>query len=88
MLKGGIPSLNNITSARIWPITVNDNHATNILKYVGFDEINLGKFSASSLTGLIAFELETSHPDVAARFVLNLPLHNIPEERTASIIQT
>jgi hypothetical protein len=50
--------------------------------------IMLGEFSASSVTGLIAFELRTNHPDVTARFVLNLPVTGIPEERNSAILQT
>jgi hypothetical protein len=36
--------------------------------------IGLGEFSASSVTWLIAFELKANHPDVSARFVLNVPV--------------
>jgi len=50
--------------------------------------IKLGEFSASSVTGLIAFELKTSHPEVSVRFVLNLPVAGIPDERNSAILQT
>jgi len=50
--------------------------------------IELGEFSASSITGLIAFELKTRLPDVSARFVLNLPIAGIPDERNSSILRT
>ena len=50
--------------------------------------IGLGEFSASSVTGLIAFELKTNHPDVMARFVLNIPVTGVPEERNSAILQT
>jgi hypothetical protein len=40
------------------------------------------------VTGLIAFELKTNHPDVSARFVLNLPITGVPEERNSAILQT
>lgn len=50
--------------------------------------ICLGEFSASSVTGLIAFELKTNHPDVSAQFVLNIPVTGLPEERNSAILQT
>ena len=50
--------------------------------------IGLGEFSASSVTGLIAFELKTNHPKVSARFVLNVPVAGVPEGRNSAILQT
>ena len=52
------------------------------------DGIRLGEFSASSLTGLLAFAVHTNHPDVTARFVLNLPVTGMPAERNSAILQT
>ena len=46
----------------------------NILDSDAHGGTRLGEFSASSVTGLIAFELKTNHPDVSARFVLNVPV--------------
>ena len=43
---------------------------------------------AAYVTGLIAFDLKTNHPDVSARFVLNLPITGIPGERDSAILQT
>lgn len=86
-LTGQMPSLDGIVSATAWPITVKSDFAVNISKdYV--DEIKIGEFSASSVTGLIAFELKTNHPDVSTRFVLNLPVAGIPDERNSAIMQT
>jgi hypothetical protein len=88
VLNGEIPSLDGITSASAWPITVTREAAVNILDSDTHGGIWLGEFSASSVTGLIAFELKTNHPDVTARFVLNLPVTGIPEERNSAILQT
>jgi hypothetical protein len=87
-LKGKIPPLEGIASAAAWPITVDSSYAADILKAGSRGKIFLGEFSASSVTGLIAFELKTGHPDVTARFVLNLPVIGLPEERDAAIMQT
>jgi hypothetical protein len=93
-LIGPVPVLPGIVHASAWPITLDDSHAVAIKENVtkhgdaspqGYD---LGSFSAASLTGLIAFALHTDHPDVFARFVLNLPVSGLPDERDASILRT
>lgn len=88
MLQGEIPSLEGIVKATAWPITVTRDFAMDILNSDAHNGINLGEFSASSVTGLIAFELKTEHPDVSVRFVLNIPIIGIPEERNSAILQT
>ncbi len=87
ILAGAIPPLEGIVSAVAWPITL--KYGFNV-KVMGENSsrIVLGEFSASSITSLIAFELKTEHPDVSARFVLNLPIDEIPEERNSAILQT
>jgi len=88
VLTGEIPSLDGIVSAIAWPITVTRDFAVDILNGDANGGIGLGEFSASSVTGLIAFELKTNHPDVSARFVLNIPVTGVPEERNSAILQT
>jgi hypothetical protein len=88
VLTGEIPPLEGIVRASAWPITVMRDFAVNILDSDGDGGIMLGEFSASSVTGLIAFELGTNYPDVTVRFVLNLPVTGIPEERNSAILQT
>ncbi len=89
VLIGEIPSLNGIVSAYTWPITVpQKNHAVNILDNNTHDKIRLGEVSTSSVTGLMAFELKTKHPDVTIRFVLNIPIEGVPKERNSAILQT
>jgi hypothetical protein len=88
VLIGEIPSLKGIVSACAWPITVIRDFAVDILDNDDHSMISLGEFSASSVTGLIAFELKSNHPDVTARFVLNFPVTGIPDERNSAILQT
>ena len=88
VLTGEIPSLDGIVTASAWPITVTRDFAVNILEGDAHSGIRLGEFSVSSVTGLIAFELKTNHPDVTARFVLNLSVTGVPEERNSAILQT
>lgn len=88
VLTGKIPSLKGIVNASAWPITVMQDFAVDILGRSDHGIISLGEFSASSVTGLIAFELKSNHPEVWARFVLNLPITGIPDERNSAILQT
>ncbi|MDQ7831386.1 MAG: phospholipase D family protein [Desulfovibrionaceae bacterium] len=88
VLAGEIPRLEGIVAASAWPITVTTAFAVDIMEGGIHGLVRLGELSASSVTGLIAFELKTNHPDVTARFVLNLPLKGIPEERNSAILQT
>ncbi len=89
VLTGKIPSLDGIIYASAWPITVTqDCYSGNIVDNDSHDRIKLRECSASSVTGFIAFELKTHHPDVTARFVLNLPISGVPEERDSAILQT
>lgn len=86
-LVGDIPHLPGIASVVAWPITLAQDYGVTIAPNVA-PKVLLGEFSVPSLTGLIAFELKTQHPDVSARFVFNLPTEGIPEERISAIIQT
>ena len=88
LLIGKFPILVGIVGVSAWPITVARESSVNIEDSDSLAQIKLGEFSASSVTGLIAFELRTDHPDVKARFVLNIPVSGIPEERDSAILQT
>jgi hypothetical protein len=84
-LIGKIPHLEGIVSAVAWPISLqSDNRAKSILSK---NQI-AWECDVAYITGLIAFELKTDHPDVAARFVLNIPVTGVPEERNSAILQT
>lgn len=86
-LVGVVPELKGIAKAASWPITVKNNYAVDI-RFGQGDRLDLGPFSAASVTALIAFELKTFHPGVGSRFVLNLPIEGIPEDRRAAIMQS
>lgn len=87
-LCGKIPPLPGIEDARVWPITVAPTFACALPAEGTTQGLLLGEFSAFALTGLIAFELHTRHPNVNAQFVLNLPVENMPDDRNAMILQT
>lgn len=85
VLTGEIPSLEGIVSASAWPITLLSKDRA---KSIFSTDPVVWECDAAYITGLIAFELKTNHPDVTARFVLNLPVAGIPEGRNAAILQT
>jgi hypothetical protein len=86
-LDGRIPFLEGIVRVKVWPITVMDDYAVEISSN-DTEHVRLGEFSSSSVTGLLAFELKTGHPDVSTRFVLNLPVDGLPGDRNSAILQT
>ena len=87
-LVGSIPSLDGIQTATAWPITVKEGSGTSVLGN-NSGKINLGEFSTSSVTGLVAFELRSRHrPDFSVSFVMNLSVEGMPAERNSAILET
>ena len=66
LLTGLFPKFDGITGVSAWPITVARESSVKIEGNDSYARIKLGEFSASSVTGFIAFELRTGHPDVTA----------------------
>ncbi|MBL1217365.1 MAG: hypothetical protein D8M59_07700 [Planctomycetes bacterium] len=87
VLSGIIPKLDGIISTRAWPITVSADHAV-VLQEAALNSVLSEGVASASVTGLIAFELRTTHPEVGCRFVLNLPIEGVPANREAAILQT
>ncbi|EKM5065993.1 phospholipase D family protein [Cronobacter turicensis] len=87
-LKGRLPALEDIASVRVWPVTILPEHAVFLPTEGAEGSFPLGCFSLKSITGLVAFELNTVQPALRVRFVLNLPVSGIPGERNAAILQT
>lgn len=87
LLRGRIPELGGIRSCKAWPITLTADHAV-VVSHGEGDRVLSEGISSASVTGLIAFEILTRHPDVACRFVLNLPVEGVPEDRDAAVLQT
>ncbi|EOC1281799.1 phospholipase D family protein [Cronobacter turicensis] len=87
-LKGRLPVLEDIASVRVWPVTILPEHAAFLPTEGAEGSFPLGYFSLKSITGLVAFELNTVQPALRVRFVLNLPVSGIPGERNAAILQT
>jgi hypothetical protein len=88
LLQGEIPRLPATVHASAWPITVQPDNAASLTDGIAPEGVVLGEFSPALVTGLIAFELRTQYADVTAKFVLNLPLKDAPDDRFSAILQT
>ncbi|MBW1953493.1 MAG: phospholipase D family protein [Deltaproteobacteria bacterium] len=85
------PPLEGIARVRAWPLSVTLDQAADLGDFFlkgGEKEIKLGAFSPQALTGLTAFELTSTIPDIRLRFALNLPVEGLPGERDAAIFRT
>ncbi|MBN2056916.1 phospholipase D family protein [bacterium] len=87
-LTGTLTDLVGMTWARTWPITLAGSHAVDLLPLLREDRIAMGVFAPSSITGLLAFELRAGIHDTTLRFVLNLPVDGLPEDRNMAVFQT
>jgi len=80
-------TLPGISSVKAWPITVSGDRAEDISVLTRANHAVLGNFAAESVTGLIAFVLETNMKNISARMVLNLPVEGLPENRDEAIFK-
>ena len=87
-LVGTVPDSVGVSSAHIWPITVPDSHAVDLSILPASARLTLGHFATASITGLVAIELCAESHDLRIRFVLNLPVEGLPEERDSAVLQT
>ena len=88
ILTGKVKLPDGLMSIKAWPVTVSSDRAMDVLPLFTKSEVRLGSFATASLTGLLAFDLRTDHKKVFGRFVLNLPVTGMPEERDAAILKT
>ena len=93
-LIGALPFFSGLAGAYAWPVTVNENDGVSLLDAKGSAaeknsvKLRLGSFAAASITGLIAFHLKSKYSEVSARFVLNIPVDNLPVERDSAVLHT
>lgn len=71
---------------RVWPITVDQQKAYLFNGLNEGEKFILPEVDVASITGFIAFELKLQ--DICERFVLNLPITGVPEERESAILKT
>ncbi len=80
-------SLKGISELRIWPVTVSYDRARVIAQFRKGIPSALGRFGMEALTCLMAFELTEEIENKKLRFVLNLPVNGIPEDRDSAIFR-
>ena len=76
----------DLDAAIAWPITLREHTAVDASGLGPGSPLRFPDMSATSVTGLIAFDLNLQ--DCSRRFVLNLPLTNPPADREGAIIRT
>ena len=87
-LEGALPNFEGIQEIRTWPITIPEDRSLDLSLVEENQGVDFGPITLSAITGLIAFELKTNHPNVATKLVLNLPIEGLPEGREAEIYRT
>ena len=92
-LLGDISSIQSLSEVRVWPITVNVEHSVSLITSDrmykdGKPGVVLGNFSLASITGLLAFSFKTTHEEVFASFVLNMPVEGMPAERDSAVLNS
>lgn len=76
-----------IHSMQAWPISLAQERSVDAMAVSDRIPVLLGQLAASSVTGLIAFEIEAQIKPERVRFVLNLPIEGIPSTRDDAILQ-
>jgi len=85
---GGPVPLEGIESLKAWPVSLNGDLATDVMQVSLGQEAALPDCSLAAVTGFVAFEITSPPAPNPCRFVLNLPVDGLPEERLSAIVQT
>ena len=87
LCSDGPVDLAGAATIECWPVTLAADHAVDAMGLAEASNIEMPVESTALLTGLLAFEL--THPDAphAVRFVLNLDVEDMPEDRHAHVVQ-
>jgi hypothetical protein len=89
VLKPGGPiALDGIDTLKAWPVSLKADLAADVKQIRLGQEVAVSDCSLSAVTGFVAFELTSSPALDACRFVLNLPVDGLPEERLAAVVRT
>jgi len=89
MLKPGGPVLLvGIESLRAWPVSLRPEFATDVMQIRLGEEAVLPECSLAAVTAFVAFEMTSPPAPDSCRFVLNLPVDGMPEERRAAMVRT
>ena len=88
MLKPGGPVLlEGIESLRAWPVSLRPEFATDVMQIRLGEVAVLPECSLAAVTAFVAFEMTSPPAPDSCRFVLNLPVDGMPEERRAAMVR-
>lgn len=80
-------SLPGVAGIKAWPITVSDDRGSDVLHLTRSGIAEMGNYATVSVTGLIAFKLESEIRNLTMRMVLNLPVVGLPVNRDDAIFK-
>jgi hypothetical protein len=80
--------MTSVRTVRTWPLSIRPEQSVDASALAPEHPVELGRFGAASLTGLVAFELTEASCDLGVRFALNLPVEGLPEERDTALLRT
>ena len=83
----GAVDLEGVDELRVWPVTLSDDRAQDGMQLAQGLPVRLGIEAAALVTGLVAFELKENTTGHRERFVRNLPVQGLPEDRDGAIIE-
>lgn len=84
-----LPELPSSLELVVWPVTQKVEKSRSLHSEHGVKELQFENLSALSLTSFLAFELRAEKKDIKAkvRFVLNLPVKGMPENRGREVLK-
>ena len=85
---GGPVLLEGIESLRAWPVSLRPEFAADVMQIRLGEEAVLPECSLAAVTAFVAFEMTSPPAPDSCRFVLNLPVDGMPEERRAAMVRT
>ncbi|MDR2368569.1 MAG: phospholipase D family protein [Deltaproteobacteria bacterium] len=77
----------DIAGLRVWPITVPEENAVDILGGENEGVFGMGDFTAFALTNLVAFRLIPKETELSLSFVLGLQAKGFPKKREHEILK-
>jgi hypothetical protein len=84
---GGPVFFEGIESLRAWPVSLKPEFSTDVMQIRHGEDATLTDCSLAAVTAFIAFEMTSPPAPDSCRFVLNLPVDGMPEDRRAAVVR-
>jgi hypothetical protein len=79
--------MTGVDGCRLWPVTLSDERAQDAMAFAQGEAVRVGIEASALVTGLIAFELKATGVAHRERFVRNLEVTGLPDDRDGAIIE-